>query len=64
MITILRITAGAKYLTKNTRMGVDCTRIQAKSHLELAIPIDLRVSSLSAATFARHLKACLFSRPS
>jgi len=27
-------------------------------------PIDLRVSSLSAATFARHLKACLFCRPS
>jgi len=25
---------------------------------------DLRVSSLSAATFARHLKACLFRRPS
>ena len=29
-----------------------------------SLPIDLRVSSLSAATFARHLKACLFRRPS
>ena len=29
-----------------------------------SLPIDLRVSSLSAATFARHLKACSFRRPS
>jgi len=35
-----------------------------RCHLKLAIPIHLRVSSLSAATFARHLKACLFRLPS
>ena len=29
-----------------------------------SLPTDVRVSSLSAATFARHLKACLFHRPS
>jgi len=29
-----------------------------------SLSIDLRVSSLSVATFARHLKACLFRRPS
>jgi len=29
-----------------------------------SLPIDLRVPSLSAATFARHTKACLFRRPS
>jgi len=35
-----------------------------RCHLELAIvAIPLRVSSLYAATFARHLKACLLRRP-
>ena len=29
-----------------------------------SLPIDLWVSSLFATTFARHLKACLFRRPS
>ena len=40
------------------------TKTFIKWNIWNSLPIDLRVSSLSAATFARHLKACLFRRPS
>jgi len=51
-----RILANPEHLLSNLIPSVTDT--------PYSLPIDLRVSSLTAATFARHLKACLFRRPS